>query len=113
MSTIKQLFLTSRPPAIPWFVIAVIVDAFKRQLGWWVTHVSVKVRKIVKPAFADCDAASSVVFIGRKILEETPILHPSPAGVGACALASTVLSMSDAPVTSARIVFHERIIAGI
>lgn len=66
MMTIPSLPFASSPHAILWRVIAVIVDAFNRQIASWAfAHVSKEVLKCV-PAFAYFNAASS---ISMKILD--------------------------------------------
>jgi hypothetical protein len=105
LSAIEQLFLSGRPTAIAGFVASIVVDALKGQSKWSIPHIGVEIYKD-QPTFTDCDASSSIILKGGEIGEEAPVLHSQPTGVGARALASSVLAVTkpliilsyDAPV---------------
>ena len=81
-SLISRLFAPRCPAAISRFVIAVWVDAIKRQSVWLFTHVSEKGCERIEPSFANRDALSAVLLKLWNIRVETPRFHVSPTHIG-------------------------------
>jgi hypothetical protein len=77
-SSIFVLLRPRRPAAITWLVIAIVVDAVKRQAGRFLAHVSEKILKTVAPAVAYFDATATVVFELLNFRVVAPRLHLRP-----------------------------------
>lgn len=81
-SAIVRLFSVSRPQAIAWFVIALIVFSFDGVTNRWSTsHVSKEGREIAAPFLAHRDAAAAVVAIADGRLVVAPGLDAAPDSV--------------------------------
>lgn len=82
VASVAMLLDVSRPPAIPRFVVPVVVwESVYRVFGGWTRpHVSEKVLKR-SPSFAYGYAACSVVFVARGILVRAPRPHAGPDSV--------------------------------
>lgn len=80
LPSVSQLLFGSGPSAVVFIVRAVVVSAIYRSAVWALTHVFVE-RLECSPAFADRDAASTVV---RKLLMfriQASLAHRRPRGI--------------------------------
>ncbi len=78
VSFVAALLLCGCPPAISWFVIAIVVNPIQGMLrGWTITHVVVKVF-LVTPSFADGYSASTVVRVIGAFLAFASPSHSYP-----------------------------------
>ena len=97
VSTIQRLFTFSRPSAITWFVIAVIVwiTIYGMKCGWLSFHVVDKVYEsfLAKPSFTNRNSTSSIVMVGRKVRIETPGFHSMPRSIFRAPISIGSLSM--------------------
>lgn len=89
----ENLFLSRRPAAVAGLVVSVVVDAIQRVFsGWLRPHVGVEGCEVIPPAFADRDAAATVVGPLRRPRVQAAALHRIPGSVFARALQVVALA---------------------
>lgn len=92
VASVPMLLNISSPAAILRAVISIIVDSFKTQSVWAMTHVGKKVFK-TQPSIADFYSAPSVVRPTRHIWVPASCQHSSPNSVSFRRLVVYVVSM--------------------
>jgi len=80
-SLVSLLFVSSRPFAVFWAIICVIINTLYRHARWRLSHVSNKVIKAMKPSVAYINASTSVVFKLLSVWIEASLLHGLPRSV--------------------------------
>jgi hypothetical protein len=82
-----------RPSAVARLVIAVIVDAVKRQALRASAHVRQKCRIALQPASADANASAAVVCVFRRVWIRASLYRVSPCSILFCSLAAGCIAM--------------------
>lgn len=77
---IFHLLRHSRPSAIGWLIIPVVIRETVQGMlrGWFSTHVSQEALERVAPAHTHCDSSPSVPIIRRILAVVATILHSAP-----------------------------------
>lgn len=75
---IAGLLFRSRPPAIHRFVVAVVVDALYRCIGWAWSHVGKELREAIQPLRADRNPAPAVSLIAVLLQIRAALFHGMP-----------------------------------
>lgn len=81
IAPIERLSFRSRPSAISWFVISIVVDAIERGSRWFWSHIRIESRKTAQPTLAHSDAAFPVVLELRRLLVVATLLGSVPRAV--------------------------------
>lgn len=81
------LFYWSSPPAITWFVVAVVVNAVKCSTLWAFAHIKEEIGERITPAIANLDTTSAPFVPARKVLVMATGSHHEPRIVGRRCLA--------------------------
>ena len=109
---VSCLFSPRGPLAVFWGVSLAVVLSFNGMPSRWARpHVFQEIRKAAcsKPSLADCDSASTIVFVAQAVWLEAPDLHLAPDNVlwplssinqPGCSWASLVLATSAATAVS-------------
>lgn len=81
MAPITVLLSRCGPSAIPRLVVAVIVNALNRQVGWLVAHVGIEIHERLAPALAHRYTACSVILKRMVVGILTATNHAGPRSV--------------------------------
>lgn len=76
-SGISGLFFLGSPPTVFRTVWAIIVYPVNRLIAFWFAHIGSKIC-VVKPSFANINAAPAIMLIGRVIFVSASLLHSMP-----------------------------------
>jgi hypothetical protein len=78
-SSVIDLLLSRCPSTVTRFVIAVVIDAIKRQPWRGTAHIRKEVFKAIQPSLANHNATTAIVLIRRAIRIEAALSHTMPA----------------------------------
>ena len=82
------------PLAITWFVVTVIVGAFKRVALWASSHIGEERSETMAPALAHRDATRAISLIPRVVRIRAALLRIRPCDVFACSAVDTVAAVA-------------------